>query len=90
MRSASRLGIALLAVLVLTAGSCSTAAPRRHLLIVVDGLRPDYVTADVMPNLTALGKRGVVFTPASLGLSDGDARERLVDFDRLPTLKRTA
>lgn len=36
-------------------------APRRHLLIVVDGLRPDYVTAEVMPNLTALGKRGVVF-----------------------------
>jgi arylsulfatase A-like enzyme len=40
----------------------SPASPRRHLLIVVDGLRPDYVTADVMPNLTALGKRGVVFT----------------------------
>jgi arylsulfatase A-like enzyme len=37
------------------------ASPRRHLLILVDGLRPDYVTADVMPNLTALGKRGVVF-----------------------------
>jgi predicted AlkP superfamily pyrophosphatase or phosphodiesterase len=35
--------------------------PRRHLLILVDGLRPDYVTAEVMPNLTALGKRGVVF-----------------------------
>ncbi len=39
----------------------SPASPRRHLLIVVDGLRPDYVTAEVMPNLTALGKRGVVF-----------------------------
>src|SRR5579864_2989096 len=37
------------------------APARRLLLIVVDGLRPDYVTADVMPNLTALGKRGVVF-----------------------------
>lgn len=36
--------------------------PRRHLLIVVDGLRPDFVTADVMPHLTALGTRGVVFT----------------------------
>jgi predicted AlkP superfamily pyrophosphatase or phosphodiesterase len=34
----------------------------RHLLIIVDGLRPDYVTAGVMPNLTALGERGVVFT----------------------------
>ncbi len=32
----------------------------RHLLIVVDGLRPDYVTADLMPNLTALGARGVL------------------------------
>jgi predicted AlkP superfamily pyrophosphatase or phosphodiesterase len=39
----------------------SPAPPRRQLLIVVDGLRPDYVTAGVMPNLTALGKRGVVF-----------------------------
>ena len=35
--------------------------PSRHLLIVVDGLRPDYVTEAVMPNLVALGKRGVVF-----------------------------
>jgi predicted AlkP superfamily pyrophosphatase or phosphodiesterase len=39
----------------------SRATSRRHLLIVVDGLRPDYVTADVMPTLTALGKRGTVF-----------------------------
>jgi predicted AlkP superfamily pyrophosphatase or phosphodiesterase len=37
------------------------AAPHRHLLIIVDGLRPDYVTADVMPNLVALGERGVTF-----------------------------
>jgi arylsulfatase A-like enzyme len=36
-------------------------APARHLLIVVDGLRPDYVTPEVMPNLSALGRRGVVF-----------------------------
>ena len=44
-------------------GACtSIPPPNRHLLIVVDGLRPDYVTADVMPNLTALGKRGVVFS----------------------------
>ncbi len=35
---------------------------RRHLLILVDGLGPDYVTAEVMPNLTALGSRGVVFS----------------------------
>ncbi|MEX2015602.1 MAG: alkaline phosphatase family protein, partial [Candidatus Hydrogenedentales bacterium] len=31
------------------------------LVIVLDGLRPDYVTADVMPNLHALGERGVIF-----------------------------
>ena len=60
MRSGCRLGIAVLAGLVLTA--CSTAAPRRHLVIVVDGLRPDYVTAEGMPNLTALAGRGVVFS----------------------------
>ena len=36
--------------------------PRTHLVIVVDGLRPDYVTADVMPRLTRLGQRGIVFT----------------------------
>ena len=39
----------------------SPAPPRRHLLILVDGLRPDYVTTEVMPNLAALGQRGVVF-----------------------------
>ena len=54
----SLLGAAAIALLT---ASVSTQAPHRHLLIVVDGLRPDYVTADVMPNLTALGKRGVVF-----------------------------
>jgi predicted AlkP superfamily pyrophosphatase or phosphodiesterase len=41
--------------------ACSQPPPRRHLLIVVDGLRPDYVTPDVMPALTALARRGVVF-----------------------------
>lgn len=44
-------------------GNLTSQAPtRRHLLIVVDGLRPDYVTPDVMPRLSALGRRGVVFT----------------------------
>ena len=33
-----------------------------HLLLVLDGLRPDYVTAELMPNLYALGQRGVVYT----------------------------
>lgn len=31
------------------------------LVVVLDGLRPDYVTPDLMPNLYALGQRGVVF-----------------------------
>src|ERR1700681_766589 len=39
----------------------ASAAPNRQLIVVVDGLRPDYVTAEVMPNLYALGQRGVVF-----------------------------
>lgn len=30
-----------------------------NLLIIVDGLRPDYITPGIMPNLYALGKRGV-------------------------------
>ncbi len=39
-----------------------TAQPSRfHILLIVDGLRPDYVTADVMPRLHALGQRGVLF-----------------------------
>jgi arylsulfatase A-like enzyme len=36
--------------------------PRSHLVIVVDGLRPDYVTPEVMPRLFRLGQRGIVFT----------------------------
>jgi arylsulfatase A-like enzyme len=51
------------ALLVVAVAACSSQPPsRRHLLIVIDGLRPDYVTAAVMPNLTALAKRGVVYT----------------------------
>lgn len=56
-------------LLALAAGCAATSEngsgagePRRHLLIVVDGLRPDYVTPEHMPNLTALGERGVVYT----------------------------
>ena len=41
--------------------STQKPAPARQLLIVVDGLRPDYVTPEMMPNLSALGRRGVVF-----------------------------
>jgi arylsulfatase A-like enzyme len=34
---------------------------RTHLVIVVDGLRPDYVTPELMPRLSRLGQRGIVF-----------------------------
>lgn len=37
------------------------AAAARHLLIVLDGLRPDYVTPALMPTLYELGSGGVVF-----------------------------
>ncbi len=33
-----------------------------QLVIVVDGLRPDYVTPEVMPRLYGLGRRGIVFS----------------------------
>ena len=36
-------------------------APRSNLLLVIDGLRPDYVTPEIMPRLYALGQRGIVF-----------------------------
>jgi predicted AlkP superfamily pyrophosphatase or phosphodiesterase len=38
------------------------SAARRQLLVIFDGLRPDYVTPEVMPNLYAFGQRGIVFT----------------------------
>jgi len=36
-------------------------SPRTHVVIVVDGLRPDYVTPALMPRLVRLGERGIVF-----------------------------
>lgn len=45
------------------AGPYAQPAPgRSQLVIVVDGLRPDYVTPQLMPRLAALGRRGIVFT----------------------------
>ena len=44
-----------------TAG-IAQAARHTHLVIVVDGLRPDYVTPQAMPRLYRLGRRGIVFT----------------------------
>jgi predicted AlkP superfamily pyrophosphatase or phosphodiesterase len=63
-----RLSFAVLILLVampavrMTPQTAHSAGPNKHLLLVLDGLRPDYVTPDVMPNLHALGQRGVVFT----------------------------
>jgi arylsulfatase A-like enzyme len=42
-------------------GAQTPAPSRTHLVIVVDGLRPDYVTAEVMPRLFRIGQRGIVF-----------------------------
>lgn len=58
-----RLVLAVTSLLVCLGIGGSARSPRpRQVVIVVDGLRPDYVTAGSMPRLTALGARGVVFT----------------------------
>jgi arylsulfatase A-like enzyme len=57
-KSAIAIGIAL----VVAAAGAQQGARRSHLVIIVDGLRPDYVTPEVMPRLAALGQRGTVFT----------------------------
>jgi arylsulfatase A-like enzyme len=54
--------VAAVIVLGLAAPGAQQAPPPTHLIIVVDGLRPDYVTPDVMPRLVGLGERGIVFT----------------------------
>jgi len=53
----------LAATVALAFTSLLAQAPEKHtqLVIVVDGLRPDYVTPEVMPRLYRLGERGVVF-----------------------------
>ena len=59
------LPVAIVAVVVAAGAVGVRAQPspaRTHLVIVVDGLRPDYVTADVMPRLFRLGQRGIVFS----------------------------
>ena len=52
---------ALLLAITVFAGGCTDAQPRRSrvLILVVDGLRPDYVTTDLMPRLDALASNGV-------------------------------
>lgn len=43
-----------------TAAAPAATPPRSSLVIVVDGLRPDYLTREIMPNLVALGEGGVI------------------------------
>ncbi len=42
--------------------NAQTPGANRVLTIVLDGCRPDYVTPEIMPNVYALGQRGVVCT----------------------------
>src|ERR1041384_7111813 len=51
-----------LAVILALTNVVRAQPPHTTLVIVVDGLRPDYVTRDVMPRLFELGRRGIVFT----------------------------
>ena len=62
--SVAFVALALIAAVVLPLSAPRVAAQtgRAQLLLVVDGLRPDYVTAEVMPRLHAIGQRGMVFT----------------------------
>jgi hypothetical protein len=58
-------GVAAAILAAMTAAAASQApAPSGHvqLVIVVDGLRPDYVTPALMPRLERLGRRGIVFS----------------------------
>ena len=62
--SISRIACAASIVALAVAGTYAvqpSAARRAQLVIVVDGLRPDYVTPAVMPRLVGIGQRGVVF-----------------------------
>jgi arylsulfatase A-like enzyme len=54
--------LAAVTVLLATRATAQSAPPARtHLVIVVDGLRPDYITPALMPRLVRLGQRGIVF-----------------------------
>jgi arylsulfatase A-like enzyme len=57
----STLAFVVAAMLLVGMPSAQAPAARAHLVIVVDGLRPDYVTPETMPRLFRLGQRGVVF-----------------------------
>src|SRR5471032_2923197 len=49
------------AIALVAVSRAQQAPPHTQLVIVVDGLRPDYVTPALMPRLVRLGQRGIVF-----------------------------
>ena len=55
----------------------------RALVMVWEGLRPDFVTAEQTPNLWQLIQRGVWFERSRI--SDRDAGQLAGHLDRLPT-----
>lgn len=62
VKTSRRVWMLLAAVLcVLSFDRGAAQAPHAQLLLVMDGLRPDYVTPELMPRLYALGQRGVWF-----------------------------
>jgi arylsulfatase A-like enzyme len=56
------LALAAIAAIGFLSPGAQAPAPHSHLVIVVDGLRPDSVTPEVMPRLFRLSQRGIVFT----------------------------
>lgn len=62
VKSTRNVFVAALILAVFGSAPSAQFAGHTQLVIVVDGLRPDYVTHDVMPRLSGLGRRGIVFT----------------------------
>ncbi len=56
-----RLAATLLALLAALPRAAAEDAPPKFVIIVVDGLRPDYITPETMPALHRLGQAGVFF-----------------------------
>ena len=49
-----------LAAALLVASTSLASESRSSLVVVIDGLRPDYITPAIMPHLHALGEAGVI------------------------------
>ena len=84
MRFLAAILAAVAVVLTTRATAQSDPSARTHLVIVVDGLRPDYVTPVLMPRLVRLGQRGIVFNahhsafPTVTRVNASDDRDRHV------------